>query len=268
MKEHEITCDWIDRYNEDDLAHDERAMFQKRMLANPLLRAEVEIDASLDQFLRDRDLIDLMNKMNEVKRPGERGGSLPGSFLIAASFICLFMTGVIFYLVRTGTGTSSPGVLKHADHNTEQKARIPGVLSVPTGFHDYGCNSRRTGEYDGYRHFLAENYEPLPEFEKLTGSVTRSGQVVLFSPQVIFSVTAGTEVPFKWRYDGNSATLSLVIMDNHGIPVAEYCMLTTGSFKLKTNMLAIGLYYWKILVNDEMALMGKLIVRRPGTQGK
>ena len=68
MMEKDITCDWIDRYNEGELDEIERAYMQQLMRVNPWLQSEVLIDASLNRFLEEEDVLDLMNKVRVVTR--------------------------------------------------------------------------------------------------------------------------------------------------------------------------------------------------------
>jgi len=105
--ETEITSDWIDRYNDAELNEAEKAIFQKRMQSNPLLRTEVYIDACLNHLLVDEEVLDLMGKIKSASRRNVGGIRQMNLLLVAASVLCFVMIGGLFYLVRTNMAPSA-----------------------------------------------------------------------------------------------------------------------------------------------------------------
>jgi hypothetical protein len=255
MMETEITCDWIDRYNDNQLDKNERAIFEERMAANPLLRSEVDIDIRLNRFLMDDELLDLMTKIRTVSERHARGSPRMNSLLIAASLLCLALTGGMFYALRTKTDKNNVSVAQHTRQRCWKSAAEPADDTC--NFHQHGSRTE-IPRYDVPGQGQPGNsFEPLPEFELIVGFATRSGVFKLISPDVNLIVPAGGEVIFNWRYDGNPEPVSIVILTNHGIPLKEIQLRQTDSCSLKTRGMGGGLYYWKIIAGDEMVLMGR-----------
>ena len=260
MKDHEITCDWIDRYNENELNDTEKALFQKRLLVNPLLRSEVNIDASLNRLLNDGDLLDLMNKVNAAAQKSRVGSPLVNFMMIAASLLFLAMIGGLFYLFRANTGTPAVSLMPQQ----LRLQRNPGSSSGTSAGEPCSLFSEHKGTMipgmNVHRMLMAENYKPMAELELLAGTVTRSHHVRLTSPQSGISVPKGCEILFSWQYSGRIVPLSIFIMNNRGKQISEKMVLNDNSYCLKTSVLAEGLYYWKIMVQENMVLMGKFTI--------
>lgn len=247
--EAEITNDWIDRYNDGELDEKEKAIFQQRMLANPLLRSEVYIDACLIRFLMDFEMQDLMEKIRSASQRNSRGNRFMDYLLIVASIFCLSMIGGIFYLLRSSTETAPIYFLKQTIQH-DQGAKIdPDKLN--------GVIPYQKTTHQG---LVKKNFESLAEYELLIGSGTRSDQFKLISPHVNASIPAGSEIMFKWLNTDKKALVSIVFLNNHGITVSEIELNQTSSYVLKTKGFKPGLYYWKIMADDEMVMMGKLTI--------
>ena len=254
--ETEITSDWIDRYNENELDENERAIFCDRMRVNPLLRSEVNIDASLTRFLQDDELMDLMKKVGSASRRKEHSNRLMNPLLIAASVLALLMIGGMWYLVRTKAITSMT-VANHAIQIGPKQDGRSYSRNFVNEFQHAGLPIPMPLHQPVRHDLLAASYTPLAEFELLIGSVTRSNQFKLTSPQVEVSIPAGTEVLFTWRYYDEIVPVFIVILNNAGMPVCEIPLENASSYRLKTNSFRQGLYYWKIISDDDLVVMGK-----------
>jgi hypothetical protein len=248
MKDKHIPGDWIDRYNENDLNETEKALFEEEMHANPLLKTEVSIDARLDRFLQDENLIDLMGKINEVTRSGSRGSSLRPMFLIAASVLFLLATGGLFYYLRTDHIQEMPGL--SVQESKQQAIRIVPGDSMPAKVPDYS-----TANHD----LLASSFEPLPEYDLLTGSVTRSHQLKVISPPANAAVPAGAGVMFEWEGHDALVPVKLILLNNRGIQVSEVLITDSSQYRLDIKGFPDGLYYWKLMADEEMVMMGKIV---------
>ena len=247
--ETEITHDWIDRYNDDDLDEKEKAIFQQRMLANPLLRSEVYIDACLTRFLMDFEMQDLMKKIRSASQRNSRGNRFMDYLLIAASILCLSMIGGIFYLLRTSAETAPIYFLNQTGQHNQQARVDPDKLNGVLPF-----------QKSTHQGLVKKNFESLAEYELLIGSGTRSDQFKLISPHVNVSIPTGTEIIFKWLNEDKKILISIVFLDNHGITVSETGLNQASSYVLKTKGFKPGLYYWKIMADDKMVIMGKLTI--------
>jgi hypothetical protein len=256
MKELKITSDWIDRYNEDELDAPERDFFQQRMLQNPLLRTEVRLDAQLNRFLRDKDILDLMKKVQSVTRKANRSSGLMNYLLIAASVLFMIMAGSIYYLVEIKPVSHQTGVRQQVAHSP--KKQVPG--HADKGKQDVKPVTEvnpMPREISG-SNLLAENFKPMAEFERLVGSVTRSGQIRLATPAARTKIEAGIPVRFSWISGNTRQPVTIVLMNNRGKLVFESPSLYAASMVIETKGLPKGLYYWKIMYIDELVMIGKI----------
>jgi hypothetical protein len=260
MMETEITCDWIDRYTNNELNEQEKELFQQWMLANPLLRSEVDIDARLSHFLMDQELLDLMAKVGSVSRKSDRDSRIMRAMLIAASILCLAVISGLIYLLDTSSIKSGKAVIEPDSHIQ------PGFLNE-TDISDMAMEKLNPGaiafvpfHHSAHQRLAQNNYKPLAEFELLIGSVTRSYQFEMISPGAAVSVNRGSDVLFEWHCYDKAGPLLLILLNNHGIAVSEFPLNDAGPFMLKTKNFAEGLYYWKILKDDELVLMGKITI--------
>ena len=71
------------------------------------------------------------------------------------------------------------------------------------------------------------------------------------------SIPEGTEVFFSWQDYERTQEVHIIIMNNQGIPVFEIPIEHGSSYILKTKGFRKGLYYWKIMMDDDLVLMGK-----------
>ncbi|MCX6305843.1 MAG: hypothetical protein NT040_12840 [Bacteroidetes bacterium] len=260
MKEYIVTSDWIDRYHNDELDEEEKAVFEQQMLDNPLLRSEVFIDAGLERFLMDAEVLDLMKKLNAASRRNAQGVKWKSMLLMAASVLCLAMTAGLYYVIRSRTVVTGTSAILHENRVYHAKENRPGIC-------DAGNSTRHRGGDVPFLPFKwvqpgnhAENFEPLDEFELLAGSVTRSGQINLVSPGMNDTVPAGSEVLFAWRNYDLSASLSIIIMNNRGELLSGIPLHHASSYLLNTKGFMEGLYYWKIVADEDLVLMGRLTI--------
>ncbi len=261
MKEPEITCDWIDRYNDEDLKDKDKLVFEKRMLDNPFLRSEVEIDANLNRFLRDKDLMDLMDQITAASTKNAKGGRHFNYLLLAASVLCLVLIGGLFYLIRSTAKPSMLCAVQHPGHRVqsmyeEKPEGMKGMQKILSQGHDCSFEHSHLINTD----FNEKEFKPLAEFDLLTGSATRANQFKLIRPDVNTCIASGTEVLFAWRDCSRNGSLFLVMMNNQGIPIMEIPLHRARYYTLKTAGMRRGLYYWKILEDDDLIIMGKLIL--------
>ena len=248
MNKPEITGDWVDRYNEDDLSEGEKLVFEQRMRADPLLRSEVFLDARLEHFLHDGEALDLMRKVRSVTSRRPRGGGIMHLLLMAATLLCLLAVGGIFYYYNAAKNRAYRFALQDADCVPVRAKAMPDSLRD-------SCN----GPFPETKGWVAKNFTPLPELELLAGSVTRSHVLKMVLPHANAAFPPGAGVQFEWSYCSREVPVYIVILDNRGIRNREI-QVTGRAFHLQADDLAEGLYYWKIMVEDELAAMGKFII--------
>lgn len=120
MNYEEISPEWIDRYTENSLTPDERTLFEACRKSSPMLDAEVRIDAKLERFLSDPELLDLLAKMDRASRDRLRKRDYGLPWLMAASVLALLVFGATIGLLRRHT------ILPPADYRSEQTTEIRG----------------------------------------------------------------------------------------------------------------------------------------------
>ena len=260
MNDMEITNDWIDRYNENELNEEEKAFFIKRMELNPLLRTEVLIDECLNRLYQDEGTMDLMKKIQVARQKPDRRDGRFSCLLIAASLLYLIVLGVILKMVVIDPEDT---VAKGQSHRDEP-GNSPAGKMVSEVFQKNPAAVRnpqhQTWNENSHSLYLAMNYTPLPDYELLVGSVTRSALIVLHSPIATLNIQQGTPVKFKWVYQDRRVPVSIVVYDNRGRRVFETTVLLDDSYKLITKNWLGGIYYWKIIADEEMICMGKMIL--------
>ena len=257
MKEMTITNDWIDRYNDNELNELEKSYFQQQMASNPLLRKEVYIDAQLNSFLRDEDLLELMQKVQAVAGKHNRAGRQMRYLAIAASVVCLIVLGGILYRVEKKT-LSLPATEHEPTRLSLKKPQQNNVSGE--GLKEKGPTMQLNpappvGILRSPQ--LAENYKPMAEFELMIGSVTRSTQVRLVEPIANISIKAGAPLLFRWIAQNNQSGVTIFLLSNHGEVVFETPVIREREYTFQTKGLPYGLYYWKIMCHEELVMMGK-----------
>ncbi len=260
MNDMEITSDWIDRYNEHELNDEEQACFIKRMDENPLLRTEVDIDACLNRLYQDEGTWDLMKKIEAASNKNYRKAGKPPYLLIAASLLFLIALGALVKLMQVDPAA----VIVNAHGPRPIFSQKPGghvfsleFLKIPAQVKNITPVTRR--KISSKQH-LAMNYKPMASYELLVGSVTRSAHLKLVAPTATLKIPAGTTVVFTWVYQERIRPVCIVFYDNRGNQVAGTPALLEGSYKLSTKNWQGGIYYWKIIVDEEMTFMGKIIL--------
>jgi len=254
----EITNEWIDRYNEDDLNEQEKDHFRKRLQVSPILRTEVHLDACLSELYRDRETLDLMKKIHAVSQKKEHSGGTLRLLLLAASLLFLIVFGAIIYLVQLNPDDYH--VVRnrhHTDKETEQ-----GQSVVPSDFNDIPAGAKQItalnhSEMSPTKQ-LAMNYKPLADFELLVGTVTRSAYLKLVAPPNNIVIPTGKDILYEWRYQKRPVPVSIMVFDNTGRFVFGTPALLTSSYSIATKDWPGGVYYWKMIMDEDMIFMGKI----------
>ncbi|MEI7660944.1 MAG: hypothetical protein WCK34_02040 [Bacteroidota bacterium] len=258
MKEFAITGDWIDRYNDQELGEPERSYFQQQMNNNPLLRAEVFIDSKLNTFLQDEEMLELMGRINTVALKAGKHRFLVKWLRLAAAILCLAAIGAAVYLigrkpesapVLSGQRTILP--LKKPVHENPLDERVVenGPLTNPLSLDKDGILREP---------LLADNFKPMAELELLAGSVTRAAPFRLVLPSANVTALKGLPVDFRWTPGNTRLPVNLVLLNNHGIVVFDTSCISGNEYRMETAVFPQGLYYWKIIYDDELVFMGKL----------
>ena len=110
---------------------------------------------------------------------------------------------------------------------------------------------------------FAQNFVPNPGYEALIGAQFRAGVLPsIIMPGKDTFLIQGEVLSFH----GNNPTneiLELQILDNKGFLIKTFLGLDSVNFDLKFEF-DPGLYYWKLLGEDELHQVGKILLNDPG----
>ena len=104
------------------------------------------------------------------------------------------------------------------------------------------------------------NYKPLADFELLVGSVTRSAHLKLIAPPSNLFIPSGNHILFEWRYQKRPVPVNIVVYDNTGNFVVGTPVLLTSTYSMATTDWPGGVYYWKMIMDEDMIFMGKITI--------
>jgi hypothetical protein len=102
---------------------------------------------------------------------------------------------------------------------------------------------------------IAANFRPYAELEGLVGSELRGEFFEVTSPGEV--LTKGRAITFSWKTAG-TGPWKIIVLDNRGGIVKE-AEVRSAAFVLE-GPFRPGLYYWKVIQNDELAHVGKFRV--------
>ena len=106
---------------------------------------------------------------------------------------------------------------------------------------------------------LAASFRKNPSFENMIGSTRHAGYFRMDAPLIGYRFSEKAEIMFEWTQDGH-AEIELKIMDNTGTSIHESRLLDKNKYSLPPGTLNRGLYYFKVLQNDEIIFFGKFMV--------
>jgi hypothetical protein len=249
----------IDRFNNGKLTGEELTAFLEMMKTNPRLREEVRLDSELNEILANVDILELRQKILFIqKNQQKRKGSDFHYFLLAASLLLLI--GIEVFLIMNDT-----------NHNPSNKTTLipkhePGSKQLPvnnkveqTSIATETINKEKKIIRRKTEVKLAASFRRNPSFEKMIGSTRHAGYFRMDAPLIGYHFSEKARILFEWTQEGH-VEIELKIMDNTGINIHESGLLDKNKYSLSPGTLNRGLYYFKVLQNDEIIFFGKFIV--------
>jgi hypothetical protein len=106
---------------------------------------------------------------------------------------------------------------------------------------------------------IAASYKPMPSFESLIGTHIRSDNFKIKGPSTSAHFKKGSTILFEWETE-ITHPLSLEVIDNHGKIVFDSQPVYDKFLKLSSGDLNEGLFYFKILKDDEIVFFGKFFI--------
>ena len=244
----------IDRYTAGEMSEAERSCFEEILQTHPLLRAEVRLDRELTRCLEDHEAMAFAQQLHALRnQPRKKGFPLRYLSLAASLLLLVSITLFIFY---------------------QKKAWIPEfyrqrgsdeLIDRKVTQHPFSCfNTSRlqqkltpvTRRQMMKNRALAQHFRPLPEYELLIGSISRSFSLKVLSPKSRLTLPYQSTITFEWVAPGTCSFLILQITDNKGKKVFDTAPLQDNSYLLNTGNFRRGLYYWKLIQDEELVSMG------------
>jgi hypothetical protein len=255
MEDQMKMSEWIDSYTNGELKGMELTAFANRMKKSPLLRAEVRLDAEIDEVLSDAHAMEFMTKVQAARNRAGRGGRGLFLMMLAASVVVLIgLAGYLLTLRGTFPGyssvnglTESARCLYPSGHGSIRGKRAEMISAITP----VGRRERIRAEQ------LMARYQPLPEYELLAGGSIRSGSLALILSPDRKAFPQGSEIVIKWKPLVPPTPLLIEVTDNRGRTVLVSPPLHGESFTMDSGVLPRGLYYYRILSGDEMIVMGR-----------
>jgi hypothetical protein len=249
MKRDQIN-EWIVKYNEGTLEGRDLEEFMKLLAEDPEIQKEVGVDREIDKMLQEKDLLEFRQAILKA-REANPSRKLRW-FLLAASLAVLLSAGG-FMLYRTlflkGSNDRMPG----------KPASFSEMVSKDGQNARNKSGSEMTADSvaEQKNQLLAERFVPLNSLESIVGESTRADDILVQGPASDLKIRCGDSVTFYWKAE-SPAPLDICLLDNHGTKVMSVRHSGVTKYFLKTANLKPGLYYWKLLKDDQLVTAGKI----------
>ncbi len=256
MIDPEIINEWIDRYNSGDLKEPELSRFRQLLDTDPELRVRVDIDRAVNKMLQNDDLFEFLEKVREVRNRPEPNRNPRFYILIAASLMMLISLGTIFMIFdKTGFVARSIGEVVDRQPSVRPLRLSFYLLRESKGHKKITPVLRREMMRNS---MLAAAYRPLAEYELLVGAVCRSENFKLESPLARVGVPRSSVICFRWTGTTVWVPVTLEVLNNKGIAVVAQFPIQGNLYLFDTSCLGRGIFYWRIMSDDGLILMGSL----------
>jgi len=258
MNSDENLHEWISRYNEGTLEGNELERFLEILKSDPEVRIETDLDKELTEFLKDGDLLAFLKVVDEVRLKRRRGVGM-NTLLMAAVMLILIAIGSFWIYRYTLKGLNRFPITFSQGRNTPQylgDTQSGSIFLNRTSPGYPGLKWIKEGMDIG---FPATNFTPLPYLEGLVGIAMRATNLSLLSPAFSIRINPGDTVTFQWMRTG-TPILSIEIIDNLGNRLWTFAKLNGRELDLNTSQWKAGLYYWKLLTDDDIVYVGKITV--------
>ena len=257
MSNREKLPELIDRYNSGTLTGDELTAFLEMMNNNPRIIEEVRLDKELNEILANQDILELRKKILSVQKArDQKKGPDFHYLLLAASLLFLIGIEVILFLNNKNPFHSAQTVQTHKITpiiNKEQGATGQQSTTGDNRIADKKIPDRKTDTR------IAANFRINPAYENMIGATRAGGSFRMVLPVPGHIYNANSIIRFKWIRNGKDL-IELKIMDNTGLTKGETAPLKDNQYSFSAGSLKSGLYYYKVIQNDEILYLGKFVV--------
>ena len=258
MTSDEHLHEWISRYNEGTLEGDELERFLELLKSDPEVRLQTKLNKEVIEFLNDRDLLAFLKVVDEVRLSRQRDSRL--NYLLIAAVMIIFVAVGCFWIYRYSMNKINrfPMAINQG-RDTSRYLEDNQQESVFSNWISHGYPGSKWQKEVASSETLSIALTPLPYLEGLVGEAMRSTKLSLLAPPFSLRINPGDTVTFRWLRT-ETATLSIEIMDNLGNMLWTFEKLTGDKMNLKTSQWKTGLYYWKLLADDDIVCVGKIAI--------
>jgi hypothetical protein len=173
---------------------------------------------------------------------------------IAAMFILLIgFGGVLFLFVKPGKISN---YVKQQSLITDSLKQAQKYSSIDN--HKKNSLVNKEGNQSIKKDELALNMVKSDFFENLIASQNRSEDIEIVSPTIAQQYTFPATVRFRFKIE-NPNFLTLLIYNNREKKLFEKNSISSASYTLEAH-LSPGLYYWKLLKDNDLVHVGKFII--------
>jgi hypothetical protein len=266
MIEQEKLPEWIDRFNNNDLKGKELKEFLELMKQNPELRREVNLDKDLNEALADTDILELREKVLKCKIPRETNHMrLPILFLAASSTILIGLAVFAFLWMKQEDDTMIKTAFPffYPPDSSAIKNNLPEDEQMALDIAAYDSLKsiqKQSGNQSGSKILLTDNYKTYPPYESMVGEVSRAISFKLIKPGASGTFRKGSVIAFIWE-TASVLSVTITITDNKGKSIFVSDTINGKKFLFDTVKLTDGLYYVKIISNDEIVYFGKFTLQ-------
>jgi len=259
MSDREKLPELIDRFNNGKLTGEELTAFLEMLKTNPRLREEIRLDSELNEILANVELLELRQKILSIqKNRQKRKGTDLHLFLLAASLLLLI--GIEVFLIMNNIHRNHLNNITLIPKYQPYSKQLPvnnkveqAPITTETANKEKKIRDLKTEKK------LVASFRKNPSFENMIGATRHAGYFRMDAPIIGYRFSEKAKIMFEWTQDGH-AEIELKIMDNTGKSSHESRLLDNNKYSLPPGTLNRGLYYFKVLQNDEIIFFGKFIV--------
>ncbi len=263
MKKEQFSSDWIDRFRDNDLSEVEKLLFFEHLKHNPELRREFELDQQFDRLMGDADTLEFLEILKSLPYRKEMIKKRIRRILAAATIVGILMLGSAYMLIHQliKEETTVATLNKQGLNDTGLTAKPANYITKPSPNPEIISKKPR---YDQGKRSEADLYQPLQEYEWLVGAQYRDGVLELIFPAPDTAIFLDGTVNFRWHIScGDNDLITFVVVDNKGKVVRETLFERDAQgLSIQAKTLGPGLFYWKLIVADNIAGMGKMTIFR------
>jgi hypothetical protein len=225
------------------------------------------LDKELNSILKEKDVLDLRNKIKKVCIDGVSGGKLNTRILLVAATLLTILTmgysvNYLFGRMKSHESQKSDNTWIYSEFGDWNKTFFPfqNLKEEDIFFGEQLPNSHNHYGKNVIQKDLLALYQPNKSLEYLVGSLYRSIGFSLKTPVRFARYNRNETLLFSWKME-NPAQTRLTIVDNRGEIRYESDYNQYQAVQIKASYLGPGLFYYKILNKDEVICFGKFTVQ-------